>query len=222
MPPKRVRSNISSGDQSIVNEKPTSPNPPQTFVLPGDIPGQPSLDSTPHTSSVSVNTLSTPEVMNTDPPQVSPVNPSGSGDQGIDLRPICPYDAKCYRKNPLHFNEMRHPEKDKLKLQSINVNTSVNQSPSNNDHTQHVNNDSNMQKNTNENSNKIMMGYSDGNEVKNDSPIIKKKSSKSKKKSKKKDDEYVPKKNKKKVKTRSDTKKENLMILILKMNPPKK
>ncbi|KAL3873296.1 hypothetical protein ACJMK2_036432 [Sinanodonta woodiana] len=30
-----------------------------------------------------------------------------------DSRPLCKYDAMCYRKNPSHFQEYRHPEKDK-------------------------------------------------------------------------------------------------------------
>ncbi|KAK3595941.1 hypothetical protein CHS0354_032452 [Potamilus streckersoni] len=30
-----------------------------------------------------------------------------------DSRPLCKYDAICYRKNPTHFQEYRHPEKEK-------------------------------------------------------------------------------------------------------------
>ena len=31
------------------------------------------------------------------------------GDRKIDSRPMCKYGAECYRKNPAHFEEYRHP-----------------------------------------------------------------------------------------------------------------
>ena len=30
----------------------------------------------------------------------------------VDNRPVCPYDARCYRTNPQHIAEMQHPIKD--------------------------------------------------------------------------------------------------------------
>jgi hypothetical protein len=32
---------------------------------------------------------------------------------GRDIRPWCQYGVKCYRKNPVHFQEFRHPGRDK-------------------------------------------------------------------------------------------------------------
>lgn len=29
-----------------------------------------------------------------------------------DTRPWCQYGASCYRKNPVHFKEFRHPDRD--------------------------------------------------------------------------------------------------------------
>lgn len=33
---------------------------------------------------------------------------------GEDARPACKYGTKCYRKNPAHFEEYRHPGKYKV------------------------------------------------------------------------------------------------------------
>ena len=30
-------------------------------------------------------------------------------DRGNDARPMCKYGTECYRKNPAHFEEYRHP-----------------------------------------------------------------------------------------------------------------
>ncbi len=34
------------------------------------------------------------------------------GDRKSDTRPVCKYGAECYRKNPAHFEEYRHPGMD--------------------------------------------------------------------------------------------------------------
>ena len=31
------------------------------------------------------------------------------GPQKSDTRPLCKYGTACYRKNPAHFQEYRHP-----------------------------------------------------------------------------------------------------------------
>lgn len=37
-------------------------------------------------------------------------------DEVDDGRPICEYDENCYRKNPIHFQQMRHPNLKSKKL----------------------------------------------------------------------------------------------------------
>lgn len=40
--------------------------------------------------------------------------PELHNDEEDDGRPICEYDERCYRKNPLHFKEYRHPNRAKM------------------------------------------------------------------------------------------------------------
>ena len=40
---------------------------------------------------------------------MSEANEKKTRDGKHDDRPICKYGADCYRKNPVHFAEYRHP-----------------------------------------------------------------------------------------------------------------
>lgn len=40
---------------------------------------------------------------------MSEANEKKTRDAKYDNRPICKYGADCYRKNPAHFAEYRHP-----------------------------------------------------------------------------------------------------------------
>ena len=37
----------------------------------------------------------------------------GEGDEDESSKPVCPYGASCYRKNPAHRREYAHPKKGK-------------------------------------------------------------------------------------------------------------
>jgi hypothetical protein len=50
---------------------------------------------------------------------VVPANDNNNGDE----RPLCKYGATCYRKNPQHLKEFRHPTKENSS-QNIDVNHS--------------------------------------------------------------------------------------------------
>lgn len=39
-----------------------------------------------------------------------------NNDEEDDGRPICEYDGRCYRKNPLHFKEYRHLKNNAMML----------------------------------------------------------------------------------------------------------
>lgn len=49
------------------------------------------------------------------PPKIHNHNDDlANSDEEDDGREICEHDERCYRKNPLHFKEKRHPKKKAL------------------------------------------------------------------------------------------------------------
>ncbi|XP_014207035.1 probable tyrosyl-DNA phosphodiesterase [Copidosoma floridanum] len=43
----------------------------------------------------------------------------------VGEKKICPYKEKCYRKNPVHFNEMSHPHLEKLIIDQLDATISI-------------------------------------------------------------------------------------------------
>jgi hypothetical protein len=48
-----------------------------------------------------------------------------NSDEEDDGRPVCWYDASCYRQNPLHFQQFRHPKKKALERKGLKVSPTV-------------------------------------------------------------------------------------------------
>jgi len=53
----------------------------------------------------------TPTTFNEEESRGSEPADNGSDSDTEDTRPMCKYGVKCYRKNPEHFKQFRHPHK---------------------------------------------------------------------------------------------------------------
>jgi hypothetical protein len=134
MPPKRKRQNQPSSQQttpSITNENQKSEStnsndeaPPNKKIKTDSNTTEqlpPSLPQATNSSEKAVNDTNNSNVSKTVIDEEIP-----NSDEEDDGRPVCWYDANCYRQNPLHFQQFRHPKKKALERKGLKVSPTVN------------------------------------------------------------------------------------------------
>lgn len=100
MPPKRIHSSATTAATSITSVSvpvPVQP-PPATTTINNGQTAAPKADSPVPNKKAKILDDNNED----NPKYVQPVK---------DTRPMCRYGANCYRKNPDHFREFRHPLK---------------------------------------------------------------------------------------------------------------
>jgi hypothetical protein len=103
MPPKRKRAADLANESKLSEEE----SPPKKQKL---MATKQSSSSDLANSSKSNNSDKNSQTK-TDPESDNAENNAGSDSEDDDGKPICWYDENCYRQNPAHFVQFRHPKK---------------------------------------------------------------------------------------------------------------
>jgi hypothetical protein len=125
MPPKRKRQNLqpthtlstsNAEDNKKSDSAITDNEAPHTKKFKTD-PIASEHELAPQTTSTNNKTINEMNDANKLKPDVTDEAPNS--DEEDDGRPVCWYDANCYRQNPVHFQQFRHPKKKALERKGL-------------------------------------------------------------------------------------------------------
>jgi len=108
MPPKRRRDTPPAPAPPAAEQQSTAPPPAPTEATQSNA----SQDSDLLPASKRPK-LTESAIIDDEAPATPAANPAAvdNEDEIDDGRPVCQYDERCYRRNPQHFKEYRHPKK---------------------------------------------------------------------------------------------------------------